>query len=105
MFRSIIVALMLAARHGWCREDSEQTFLPTGSRQTGQCIKTIELKELKSLFAASRDYLDQNGKLAILITGCSVLAAPAILFYLKRRGFSRCKAWKEPEGLAISATR
>lgn len=63
------------------------------------------VKELKKFIEAPEDYLDDKGKLAIEISGCSLLAAPVLLFFLKRRGFSSCKAWAGPTGLAISAER
>jgi hypothetical protein len=49
--------------------------------------------------------IDQDGQLRLQIPGCHSLAAPFILFRLKRSGFSACQVIHENGGLTISARR
>lgn len=49
--------------------------------------------------------LDNKGTLDVKIPGCHLLAAPFILFRLKREGFSDCQAIHENGGLTIRARR
>jgi|GEM_PF-2225370 len=46
-----------------------------------------------------------GGDIALFFPGCPALAAPFLLFRLKRLGFSRCRARILPEGLALTARR
>ncbi|WP_306536548.1 hypothetical protein [Geobacter sp.] len=46
-----------------------------------------------------------GGDIALFFPGCPALAAPFLLFRLKRLGFSRCRAHLLPEGLALTARR
>lgn len=46
-----------------------------------------------------------EGELALFFPGCPALAAPFLLFRLKRLGFSRCRARVVPTGLTLAARR
>lgn len=49
--------------------------------------------------------LSREGELALFFIGCPAIAAPFLLFRLKRRGFSRCRAEARYGGLALTARR
>ena len=46
-----------------------------------------------------------EGELALFFPGCPALAAPFLLFRLKRLGFSRCRVRVVPTGLTLAARR
>ncbi|QXE90149.1 hypothetical protein KP001_17265 [Geomonas subterranea] len=50
-------------------------------------------------------YLDASGELRLLVPDCRGLAAPFVLFRLKREGFSRCSVRVVEDGLLIQARR
>ena len=88
---------------------------PEGGRITG----TAETKRLATppgyILVAVRDvsfYLadfdravGRQGELALFFPGCLAVAAPFLLFRLKRSGFSNCSAVTTREGLFLTATR
>jgi hypothetical protein len=47
----------------------------------------------------------RQGELALFFPGCLAVAAPFLLFRLKRAGFSACRAEMTGEGLLLTATR
>lgn len=49
--------------------------------------------------------VNERGELALFFAGCPPLAAPFLLFRLKRLGFSRCRVHALPNGLALTARR
>lgn len=49
--------------------------------------------------------LQANGKLEILFEDALAPAAPFLLYYLKRNGFSECRAVVEPDGIIVTARR
>jgi hypothetical protein len=50
-------------------------------------------------------FLDEKGDFRILIPGCLSIAAPVILFRLKREGFSGCFVRTTSEGLYVEGRR
>jgi hypothetical protein len=103
--RSLILVVLLVAKYGLKKGSSTTAcFSDCVGRHTAKNT-TIGIADLKRLIEFTHEYIDEQGILAIEISDCSILAAPAILFFLKRRGFSRCKVWAEPTGLALSAYR
>jgi len=48
---------------------------------------------------------DRQGEIKLLFPGCLVFAAPALLFRLKRSGFSNCRVILTVGGLLLCATR
>lgn len=49
--------------------------------------------------------LDSRGELRLYFPGCLAIAAPVILFRLKREGFSRCSVEASPQGLRVRGRR
>ena len=49
--------------------------------------------------------INRQGELRLLFPGCFALAAPLLLFRLKREGFSNCRALMTEEGLLLCAIR
>ncbi len=47
----------------------------------------------------------KEGKLALFVPGCLALAAPFVLFRLKRQGYSGCRVTSTGEGLFVDARR
>ena len=50
-------------------------------------------------------FLDAEGELRFFFAECRPVAAPALLFRLKREGFSRCSVTVEGRGLLVRARR
>jgi len=50
-------------------------------------------------------FLDARGELRLFIPDCLALAAPFILFRLKREGFSRCYVQASKQGLYVEGRR
>lgn len=50
-------------------------------------------------------FLDGEGELNLFIPGANCIAAPVLMFRLKRQGFSRCTIKAAPEGLCLRARR
>jgi len=65
----------------------------------------IQRKELAGILAAPERVLDDERRLTLTVVDCPLLAAPLILYRLKRLGYSGCKIWQEPDGLGIRALR
>src|SRR6266571_5505500 len=68
-------------------------------------LAPIAVGEIPLCLADFSRYLNQQGELGLFFQDCLPLAAPFLLFRLKRTGFSRCRAWSAPGGLALSACR
>ncbi|HEX2769317.1 MAG TPA: hypothetical protein VHN12_08515 [Geobacteraceae bacterium] len=49
--------------------------------------------------------INRQGELRMLVPGCFAMAAPLLLFRLKRNGFSNCTALLTSEGVFLSASR
>jgi hypothetical protein len=49
--------------------------------------------------------VDRQGELTLFFPGCLAVAAPFLLFRLKRTGFSNCSAVTTKDGLLLTATR
>lgn len=50
-------------------------------------------------------FADAGGTFRVLFPGCLSIAAPAVLFRLKREGFSRCTVRETEEGLYVEGMR
>lgn len=50
-------------------------------------------------------FLDNRGELRLFFPECRPLAAPLILFRLKREGFSRCSVQVRERGLLVQGRR
>jgi hypothetical protein len=49
--------------------------------------------------------VDANGELCLHLDGCYSIAAPFLLFLLKKKGFSNGRALSSDNGLQIGARR
>lgn len=65
----------------------------------------VSVDNVRFYLADIKRALNPQGELKLLFPGCFVLAAPLILFRLKREGFSDCRALMTEEGLLLCATR
>jgi hypothetical protein len=54
---------------------------------------------------ASLDSLLQDGRLKLLFAGALAPAAPCLLFFLKRNGYSDCRAIVTAAGIELTARR
>ena len=68
-------------------------------------MMVIDPSEFGLLLEHGHRFPDGPVELTFIIADFPLIAAPLVMFFLKRQGFSRCKAWKEPSGLAVSALR
>jgi hypothetical protein len=50
-------------------------------------------------------YLDSRGELRLFFPGCLAIAAPFVLFRLKREGFSCCSVQASKQGLYVQGRR
>lgn len=50
-------------------------------------------------------FLDPRGQFSIFFPGCLAIAAPFVLFRLKRKGYSRCSAQASQQGLHVRGRR
>ncbi|RNC72258.1 MAG: hypothetical protein ED859_02675 [Desulfuromonadales bacterium] len=65
----------------------------------------VEPSQVSRYLAEPGRAVDCRGELALFFPHCPALAAPFLLFRLKRLGFSRCRVRVLPEGLALTARR
>lgn len=66
---------------------------------------TINPDEIAIALASIPCFADRDGSLSILFRDVSSLAAPFLLFRLKRTGFSACRVVQEERGLLMTARR
>jgi hypothetical protein len=59
----------------------------------------------RRLHEGLESYLDQKGELRVIFIDCRALAAPLVLFRLKRQGYSRCSVQAGARGLLLEARR
>lgn len=68
-------------------------------------IITVKSDNVRFYLADLNRAINPQGELRLLFSGCLALAAPLLLFRLKRDGFSDCRALMTPEGVLLSAIR
>lgn len=61
--------------------------------------------DIPGILADPTRAVTDGGEIALFFPGCPALAAPFLLFRLKRLGFSRCRARVAPTGLTLTARR
>ena len=66
---------------------------------------TVYPKDLHTFFSANADTFEANKAITIFIPDVLSLTAPFLLFYLKRNGFSGCRAEVAHGGLIVHAAR
>jgi hypothetical protein len=65
----------------------------------------VAVRDISFYLADFNRAIGHRGELALFFPGCLVVAAPFLLFRLKRTGFSNCRAVAAKEGLYLTATR
>lgn len=71
---------------------------PTAAGEVREC-------EPEEIRGGMGRFLDRSGELRLFIRRCRPIAAPFLLFRLKREGFSRCSVEAGAEGLLVRARR
>lgn len=64
-----------------------------------------DIAEIREILHHPERFLDGKKRLTLTIAHCSLLAAPFLLFHLKRLGFSRCRVVRTGDSLSVSAFR
>ena len=67
--------------------------------------RQVTATELAWLFANLQSTLDDAGNLSLFFPGALPLAAPFLLFRLKRQGYSTCRVTAGRDGLLLTASR
>ncbi len=65
----------------------------------------VEPGDIPGILADPSQAVTDDGVLSLFFPGCPALAAPFILFRLKRLGYSRCCVRVVPGGLTLTARR
>lgn len=60
---------------------------------------------VRHVCASFSSAVDEQGRLEIHFSGCYYPAAFFLMFRLKREGFSRCRAWRDGDGITLTALR
>ena len=81
----------------------EAAALDSAITRTGYLTVTPEIR--RSLLAALARPTPAKARLALFFPGCLALAAPLLLFHLKRCGWSRCRVTASSDGLRLDALR
>ncbi len=68
-------------------------------------IHSIPAHQIAAAIATIGTFADRNGSLAILFQDAASIAAPFLLFRLKRTGYSSCRVAREAGGLLLTARR
>jgi hypothetical protein len=85
------------------RENGGQTALENTLLQPPHIVATKE--DIRFYLGDITRGVDRQGAMKLLFPGCLAFAAPALLFRLKRSGFSNCRALLTREGLLLCAAR
>jgi hypothetical protein len=93
-----IIRLIVGYRKGVAPE--------TGQRVTiAHSQRIIGTDEIRKILNNPGQFLDEKRRLTLTIANCSLLAAPFLLFHLKRLGFSRSRVVRTGNNLSLSALR
>jgi len=68
-------------------------------------FKEVRGNNIRFYMADLNRAIDGDGELKLLFPGCFVLAAPVLLYRLKRNGFSNGRVICTAQGLLLTATR
>ena len=97
----ILSALFPSRTNGNNRKNRPATLNPP----CHDCYLTIVPEDLHSFFSDPGEAYDSHKSIAIFIPEVLPLTAPFLLFYLKRNGFSGCRAEVANGGLIVHAAR
>lgn len=64
-----------------------------------------DIAEIRAILSSPEKFINEKRHLTLTIANCSLLAAPFLMFHLKRLGFSRCRTVRTENGLSVSALR
>ena len=78
---------------------------PSGTPATPFTCRTTPPEALSACLLDPGQNYDNSGELSLFVPGAFSLAAPFVLFRLKRWGFSGCRVLADQEGLRIKARR
>ena len=93
----VIVHALFPGRRGVLSRNATGTVPPGYTR--------VPREEIAVYLAELGRAVGNDGKLALFFTGCTAVAAPVLLFRLKREGYSACRATATDEGLLVEANR
>jgi len=79
--------------------------MPSTGQSDGTTPYIINGDEIASAIANMGRFTHSDGTLALLFRDATAIAAPFLLFRLKRTGFSACRVMRVPEGLLLTARR
>jgi hypothetical protein len=77
----------------------------TASGQAPSGYTPVPPEAIPLYLAGLNSAVGSDGNLALFFPGCSAVAAPFLLFRLKREGYSGCRAIATDDGLLVDATR
>lgn len=91
----------------------QETVAPVGGSSSsngsparaGSAPGEVRRCEPRDLRGGMAHLANSRGELRLLFPGCLAIAAPALLFRLKREGFSRCTVAASHEGLLVQGMR
>jgi hypothetical protein len=83
---------------------------PTGTAGTKRLARppgyiVVAVRDVSYYLADFDRAVGRQGELALFFPGCLAVAAPFLLFRLKRTGFSNCSAASTKDGLLLTASR
>ena len=78
---------------------------PTGGAATAIGAGEVPRCEPRQIRGGTSRPLDSRGELRLFFPGCLAIAAPFVLFRLKREGFSSCSVQASGEGLQVRGRR
>lgn len=82
------------------------SLLPAGKGETAHCEGEGECRLApRQIRGDLGRFLNSQGELRLFFPGCLPIAAPAVLFRLKRQGFSRCRVEASGRGLLVRGMR
>ena len=98
----LILSALFPERYGSNnRKDRPATLKPS----CPGCYITVSPDEIHSFFSDPGEAYDSHKAINIFIPDVLPLTAPFLLFYLKRNGFSGCRAEVANGGLIVHAAR
>lgn len=79
--------------------------LPPAGGDAANGTAEVQRCEPRQIRGGTTRPLNSQGELRLFFPGCLAIAAPFVLFRLKREGFSRCSVQASSEGLQVRGWR